>query len=150
MRVSISGTQRIPTPAQERFIRERILKLPPETTVITGGCVGVDALVAEIAYHSGYLIVHTILPADHKKVDPVWRRHCHSFVQMSSDTSYRDRDVAVVEDGNNLLAFPLHDEWVHATRTGDVRSARSGTWMTIRIGRGIGRPVEVFVLDQID
>lgn len=149
MRVSTSGTRAMMTTAQHVFITERILALPRGTVVVTGGCIGVDALIARVAYESGYLRVHAILPSDHRQVDQEWQRYCHTSYQMPPGTSYRQRDREVVHDGDNLLAFPMYDEWNHASSTGDPRSIRSGTWMTVRIARRLNKPVETFVLDDI-
>lgn len=149
MKVSISGTREALSERQREFVRRRILALPAGTTVNTGGCLGVDAFVARVAFSSGYLRVHTIMPGDRRQSDPLWREFCHSFEEMPSYTTFKQRDVAVVEAGDNLLAFPMYREWVHKTRTGDPRSTRSGTWMTVRLARQDGKPVEVFVLSEL-
>lgn len=143
MRIGTSGSRGPLTKAQIALIRAKILSLPEGTTVVTGGCVGVDALIAETAYESGDLKVHTILPADHKAVDPKWREHCHTWRQMPAGTTYRDRDQAVVEESDNLLAFPLYKE-------SDSRARRSGTWMTIRMARRAVQSIETFILDGLE
>jgi hypothetical protein len=148
MRVSTSGTREHLTHIQCAFIVRRIQALPAGTTVVTGGCLGVDTLIATTAFTAG-LYVHTIMPADRRQADPDWRKWCHTFKEMPRGTTMRQRDEAVVEDGDNLLAFPMYKEWVHRTKTGDIRSMRSGTWMTVRIAQKVGKSVEVFVLDDL-
>jgi hypothetical protein len=142
VRVATSGTRERLTMAQAALVRDKVLSLPPGTTVVTGGCVGVDALIATVAYRAGRYHVLTVLPADHSRVDPNWKDHCHEHIQMEHGTTYRQRDAMVVLHGDNLLAFPLYPE-------DDPRSKRSGTWMTVRLAKRAAKPVEAFVLSEV-
>jgi hypothetical protein len=111
--------------------------LPEGTMVITGGCLGGDALVARLARARG-LKVLTILPANHKEVDPEWREHCTEFYQMPPGTSYRDRNTRIVVLSRRM--YGLADGPTNGVDRG------SGTWMTIRIAQRRGVPIQVEVL----
>jgi|SRR5579859_6807201 len=125
-------------PYQEASVREittEILtkfqsKLPPgvEVRVITGACVGVDAIVAEIAHGAGFY-VHTFLPANRSKVDPYWNLHCTEHTEVGDGPEpYRLRNQAMVDAADSLIAFPCTPErWPGGTLS------REGTWMTVRM-----------------
>lgn len=133
-RVGFTGT-REPTRIHAERARQAVESLPVHTVVFTGGCVGVDALVARAAKARG-LYVHVILPSDHSRVDPEWRRYCDSYEQMPPGTSYKDRDARLVHRSRELIAIPLVAEHAPASR-------RSGTWMTVRLARRDLKPVRV-------
>ena len=137
MNVGFTGSRVVP-PGTHPLIRDLVAELPPDTWVITGGCIGVDAIVARYAYRRR-LNVHTVLPADRSRVDPQWMVWCTSHTEMGEGTTYRDRDEALVRRSDRLIALPLHTEE-------DRRSVRSGTWMTIRIALGVGKDVEIYLL----
>jgi len=145
-RIGISGSRQVPTRAQRRAIRQRLAQIPPGTTVIIGGCLGLDSYVARavFAYCTG-VKVHAIVPSDPRTtewVDPDWRVWCHSFEVMPGGTTNRHRNVQLVNRSGRLLAWPQAAE-------GDPMSQRSGTWQTIRLARQRGIPVEVVVLSEI-
>ena len=143
MRVAISGSREGLTPHQRAFIRGRILALPPKSRIITGGCRGVDAYAARVAFEAGHYTVLTVLPSNHRAVDPDWRDHCHGYIQLPGGTTYRDRNIAMLQRADHLLAFPLYPRDHH-------RSKRSGTWMTIGLALADDLAVEVHVLDTLD
>lgn len=122
------------------LIMQVIKNLPDDAKVITGGCIGVDALVAEYAYMAG-IPVHTILPWDRSRVDPEWGQWATTYEEMPQGTTYRDRNIMIVEKSQALIAFPKHPE-------DDPRSTRSGTWMTVRIAYKKGLIVKVYLLTQ--
>jgi hypothetical protein len=140
--IGISGTREMPTALQAERIRQLIRGLQPGTTVVTGACVGVDALAAKIAFSTPGIHVMTVVPANRKAVDPNWQRYCHDFYEMPLGTSYRDRNLYIVDLCDWLLAFPMYAEW-------DGRSTRSGTWQTIRLARKAGKQAQAFVLADI-
>ena len=107
--------------------------------MVTGGCIGVDALVARMA-HGGRRRVHTVVPADRSRVDPYWRKHCDTFEELDPGTTYSDRNERIVELSDRLVAFPEYPEHHNLSR-------RSGTWMTVRIAGRAGKPVEVVTLN---
>lgn len=134
--VGWTGTRRL-TDDMRRFIDTAIDKLHGAVWVITGGCVGVDAYVAEVAFRRG-LHVHTILPADRSRVDPQWRDHCTTYEEMSRGTTYRDRNERIVAlTTTDMFAVPEASE-------DDPISRRSGTWMTVRIARRARKWLTIF------
>lgn len=128
------------TPAMQAWIDRTVQALPDDTVVITGGCVGVDAYVARIASCRG-LHVHTILPANRREVDPDWQRYCLTYQAMPPGTTYRERNMAIVNAADRMVAVPRYDE-------AHPRAIRSGTWMTIRLARATRKPLDIFVPDE--
>ena len=115
--------------------------LPPDATVVTGACVGVDALFARCAKRVG-LKVHTVVPADRSRVDPQWFDWCDSFEEMPEGTDYRARNERVVAlITAALMGFPSQAEDHPGMR-------RSGTWMTIRLAKRAGVPTQTYVLAE--
>lgn len=137
--VGFTGTRSL-TPAENPLIERVVDGLPGGTRVVTGACLGVDAQVATYAFtaHAG-LKIHTIVPADRSRVDPDWLGWCHTYEEMPRGTTYRDRNIRIVTESDRLIAFPDHAEDVPESR-------RSGTWMTIRLCRKAGKPVEIHIL----
>lgn len=109
---------------------------------VHGGCIGIDDVGGQAAHSLG-LLVHAMLINEWRKSPYTadWWNYSDTNAVMSWGTSYRERDQAVVDESNALLAFPLYPE-KHA------RSHRSGTWMTIRMARRKGIPIEVICLNQ--
>jgi hypothetical protein len=137
--VGFTGTRSIRDCDLER-IRAIVLGLPPGTTIVTGACIGVDAIVARIA-HSPRYRVHTIVPANRSRVDPYWRKHCDVSEEMALGTDYRARNERIVELSDRLIAIAEYPEDHH-------RAQRSGTWQTVRIARRAGKTVEVHILNE--
>jgi len=123
---AISGARGRLTPVQEEIIARVMDDLPAYCTIVTGGANGVDAFAARYAKQS-HRAVYTILPADHAQVDPDWRQWCDMYLQMPLGSTYRDRNLKLVQEGMaGLRAFP-------AAAESAPESKRSGTWMTIRL-----------------
>lgn len=114
---------------------------------IVGGCIGGDALIAELAWQIDGVHIHCVLPADHSRVDPHWREHCHSFEQMPDGTDYRARDQRMVDIGllkhGVLKVCPSWPESHPAAK-------RSGTWLTKRLAVRAGLPFELVPLWEED
>lgn len=137
-----SGSKEPLTVAQMAYIDKIISELPKGSRVYTGACVGVDAYVARSAYSRGYY-VHTIVPALRSHVDFQWEMWCHSYEEMPQGTTYRDRNIKIVERGRDgLIAFPLYEE-------DDPRSRRSGTWQTIRLAAKQDRWHVAYLLSEV-
>lgn len=115
-RVGFTGSRQM-TPGMRTYIEETIEALPGDTVVVTGGCIGVDAYAASVAYRSG-LEVYTILPANRELV--------------------RDRNREIVKASDRLYVVPIYPEDHPSSR-------RSGTWMTARIARQRGCPVYIYI-----
>lgn len=101
--------------------------------LVHGACVGVDITAAILAYCRGWR-VHALPAADADA--GMWRdlraeRHAH-VVEPPAPPLERNRRI--VDLCSRLLALPAHPE-------DDPRSARSGTWATIRYARAQGRSV---------
>jgi predicted Rossmann fold nucleotide-binding protein DprA/Smf involved in DNA uptake len=137
MKVAFTGTRSV-IAKDEALIRKTVQSLPSDSTVITGGCLGVDTLVAKIAHELG-LKVHTVMPHNRTQADPYWRTRCSTFEEMPEGTDYRDRNTRMVVLCDRLIAFPNKAEDHGASR-------RSGTWMTVRIARKLGKDVLVELL----
>ena len=138
--VAFSGS-REPTGWMQSHAAQIVDALDSATRVVVGGCVGIDALIARLAYKRG-LWVHAVLPADRRFVDPDWRDYCDSYEELEpSREPFRARNTRMVElidRGGCLHALPQfheqHDD-----------SKRSGTWMTIRLARGAKKPTRVYL-----
>lgn len=103
---------------------------------ITGGCIGFDAQIAKAAFEAGEEVL-TIVPANLSQVDPWVYTRCTRYENMPSGSTYRNRNQRIVDLADTLVAVPEDDE---------LHNSRSGTWMTIRMGRRKGIPVEVYTL----
>lgn len=110
------------------------------TRLANGGCKGIDDIAGQAGHGLG-LLVHTILVPNWEKIEWTadWWEYTDTTATMSHGTGFKERDQAVVDTSEALLAFPLYAER-HS------QSRRSGTWMTIRLAREKGIPVEVIVL----
>jgi len=125
--IAVSGTRELPEGAEEVVSGwlDAILQVSQPKEIVTGACVGVDALAARIARARG-IKVHTIVPSNRRLVDPEWRDHCDTFQEMPEGTTYRHRNIALVDRADMVVVFPLYEE-LHQ------QSRRSGTWQTFRI-----------------
>lgn len=132
--VGFTGTRRV-RPGDEAVLA-RIVGALGAVRVVTGGCVGVDAVVAALAHQRG-LHVHTVLPANRAQVDPRWREHCRTYEKMPDGTDYRGRNERLVRLSDRLVAV-LDRPY--------GRNVRSGTEMTINIARRSGKRVDIHVL----
>ncbi len=95
-----------------------------------GDCVGADEKGHHIAVSLGYSV------RIHPPTDPKYRAFCSSpFVAPA--LSYQDRNQAMVNNCDMLLALPKSNQEVQ----------RSGTWMTIRMARKINLPIIIFYPD---
>lgn len=135
--IAFTGTRTPPEDAAQEI--ERVLAgLPKNARILTGGAIGVDALVARAAHRAGFH-VHTVLPANRRQVDSCWAQFCRTHEQMPTGTSYMQRNNRLVALADRLIAFP---------RTAD-EELRSGTWATVRRGRAKGVLVEVCPLVKL-
>jgi hypothetical protein len=129
------------TQAQRERIDAVLDQVHSAVWIITGGCIGVDAYVAESAHRRG-LHVHTVLPADRSRVDPHWRERCTTYDEMPAGTTYKDRNQRIIDlTTEHLFAYPEAAE-------DDARSLRSGTWQTVRLGRHAGKRIHVNAADD--
>lgn len=108
---------------------------PPSPTIqiITGGCIGLDAYVAEVLHARGYH-VHTVLPGDMSRVDKEWASHCSSHERTAlTSEPYRLRNTRMVGLCDRLIVFAYH-------------LGRNGETMTYNIARKANKPTQVVML----
>jgi len=135
--IAITGTRTVRAQDCDR-LAQRLAALDVErVTLITGACIGVDALAAAFWHRLGGR-VHTIVPANRAQVDPYWAAACTTWEAMPAGTDYRARNREMVDQADQVLAFARYPE-------ADGRSRRSGTWMTVRLARKAQKLVEVHV-----
>ena len=119
----------------QRILNEIYLQYAREAHIITGGCIGVDAIVARVA--TGLLLEHTvILPEKRGLVDKYWSVYCTQYVEHIG--TYKERDAEIVKRSEILFAFPSCDE-----KDAEGNYTRSGTWMTVRLARQKGIPTSI-------
>lgn len=137
MEIGITGSRKINEQDAvlqiETVLNEIYLQHGKEAHIITGGCIGCDAIAARIA--TGLLLRHTvILPEKRGYVDKFWSVYSTDFIEFKG--SYKERDAEIVKRSEMLFAFPSCEE-----KEENGEYTRSGTWMTIRLARAKGIPV---------
>jgi len=117
------------------------LNFKNEATIVTGGCIGVDALVARLA--AGLLFkVFTIIPANTRAVDKYWAVYAkESFI--FKEGSYKNRNEKIVEVSDILVALVSVPEF---DKNGEF--THSGTWQTVRLARKKKIPVLVIEVKE--
>lgn len=131
MILGFTGSQSIPQMGFDHlFDRLELLytKYQPEGIVV-GACTGYDAEVQMWFVHNRPEVRRTVVvPANRSKVDPRCLQDTGAeFVLMPDGTSYRDRNIRLVELSDRLAGF-----W-----TG--KRAYSGTFMSLNIGRKVDK-----------
>lgn len=109
--------------------------------LVHGGAIGVDALWAEFGHRLGYP-VYGIIPAKRTFVDPNYRKWSHWITEMPEGTDYRQRNMVLLSAISYLIGYPLRPE-------ADRRSHRSGTWMTLRLARGMDIPSTTYTISNL-
>jgi predicted Rossmann-fold nucleotide-binding protein len=134
MQLAVSGPVSI-SPAQVAGVRSVLARqFDEDDRLVTGGAYGVDTVAAVWAKGEG-LYVHLIVPKD-----LVWHRELRAIVDEVTevDGSYMERNEAVAEACDALLAFPYTKR----------EHLRSGTWATVRRVQGRAKPVKVVALSR--
>jgi predicted Rossmann fold nucleotide-binding protein DprA/Smf involved in DNA uptake len=116
------------------LLTEAITALPRGTIVVQGGAIGIDYEAARIAHNLG-LDVWTIYPSDHSHISTTTRIRSTRVEYMPPGTSYRQRNERVVGLSDWVIAVP--------ERPSNGVDWGSGTWMTVRIAKGVGKAVVV-------
>ena len=147
MRYGFTGTRTLDA-ADELVVARAVSLLEDGTEFTTGACIGADFFVGQSLWLAKPDAVHrVIVPADRSRVDHWWTHRAIGDTvrveEMSAGTTYKDRNLRIVEHSDVLVAFPAHPE-------DDPRSRRSGTWQTVRMARQRGIVVIVTVLDRPD
>ncbi len=134
MKVGITGTRHGITAAQQARLHE-LTSTAQATELHHGDCQGADA-----AAHFGVLNMRswrmfTGLPrirlVAHPADDSEWRAFCQGYDELREPLPYLDRNHALVDAVDLLLALP---------RTA-AEERRSGTWAAVRYARQAGTPV---------
>lgn len=129
-------------------VEDILSELPEAYAYITGGAIGGDALIGNwLAWNKPDAKHIVIVPSNRSAIDPWWDRFnleapYVDVYLMPSGTSYRDRNQEILTRSTELIAFPAYREW-------DVRSKRSGTWMTARIAKKMGLKVTCHIGDDL-
>lgn len=114
-------------------------------TYVTGGCRGWDAFIGRYLAMRFPLKTHlVVVPANRSQVDPWWFEFDLGTIlvyYMDEGTDYKDRNKEIVRRSDHLFYCADYPE-------DHGKSARSGTWQTVRLGRGADIPVDGIVLNS--
>lgn len=155
MRIGFTGTRNVPDACVQRvqdFVGDHSIIVADELEFTTGGCVGFDALAAQwLVDNTPWSTHRVVVPANESQVDQrvvTIIANCAKFApsaylveRMPPGTSYRDRNIRILEHSDELVAVAEYPEDAG-------RSRRSGTWMTVRLARKRGIPVHLLVLSE--
>lgn len=129
-------------PSDTFLLQEILLEIALEygrhVTIVTGACIGIDALVARLA-SALYLSVLTIVPAYRGKVDPEWRQYCTTSYEMPEGSTFRDRNTYLVQCSTYLIA---------CFRNRSEEALRTGEGMTLRIAYRLNVPTTSVYLHE--
>jgi hypothetical protein len=118
------------------------LQYGKDITFVTGACIGIDAIVAKMAYQMLFN-VHVVVPSNNKYLDHEWHIWHTSYEMMPKISGYKDRNVKIIELSSELIAFPSVDEYY---ANGEL--SHSGTWMTIRLAKKKNIPIIIEMVNE--
>jgi hypothetical protein len=97
---------------------------------VTGACVGGDAFIGRTLHDMFPAKRHVVIvPANRSRVAVWWHdAPTVQVIEMPPGTSFRDRNVQIVDRSALLVGIPARHEFA-------VESRRSGSWQTIRLAR---------------
>ena len=117
---------------------------------VTGAALGADTLIGEWLVEEMPIgpTHHIIVPANHDQIIPWWEKNETAIElydlgyltveQMPEGSSYKDRNQAIVDASDELVAFPAFPE-------SHPNARRSGTWQTVRMARRANLPIDIFI-----
>lgn len=121
MKVGFTGTRTGMTDPQIEAFSGVISKLHV-TEFHHGDCVGADRDAHTVINH----LFSDVLIIGHPPLEQKLRAFCKGFHEMRPEQSYLDRNKAIVDETETLIAIP-------STKKSQVRS---GTWSTVRYATG--------------
>jgi hypothetical protein len=133
---------------EEEVEVEQILYTLNGDGVVTGACIGLDEFVAKwFATNRPHMKQIIYVPGDRSRVNMAFVDAMEilpqvSVVFMPKNSSYAERNLAIVASCEILLGFPRE-------RESHPNSRRSGTWQTIRKGRLANKTVHVHILTEL-
>jgi hypothetical protein len=135
---------------EESLEIERVLYTLNGDRVVTGACIGVDEFVAEWFLNHRPSMKQTILvPGDRSRVNMAFIDRMLKVpadrvevVFMHRTTSYAQRNIEIVKRSTLIIGFPRY-------RESHIKSARSGTWQTLRKARLTSKVVRHYVLSEL-
>lgn len=133
IRLGVTGTRELPTEPQEYHLGLLIhtaIRLTSGDRVFHHGCaIGTDETAHQYALSIPGILIHghpgygaNFTTAYRMKIRP------DEFTTIHQAKRYGERNHDIIRAVNLLIACPLHPEH-------DPRSARSGTWQTVRLAR---------------
>jgi hypothetical protein len=110
-----------------------LCRVPHADRYITGACIGGDEFIGVWLFTNRPAARHAVIvPANRSRVSYWWTRipggERVEVIEMPPGSSYRDRNLRLVTEATDTYGFPDYPE-------DHPRSARSGSWQTIRLGR---------------
>jgi hypothetical protein len=130
VRIAVSGARKFEISKHRELVGgvlETLIARHRGIVLITGGAVGLDAYAARWGFQSALrkqVRVHTVLPADHKQVDPDWQNCCDTFEQMPDFTTYQHRNERMVNLCDWFYAWPFMSLY-------EMGKYKGGTWRAI-------------------
>ena len=126
--IGFTGTRKGMTELQIRELTEQLQKLQPQV-VHHGDCTGADA-----QFHD---LVREHCPECRIVIHPPIASVLRAFKKGDKTRTpipYLDRNKAIVEESRLLIAAPS-----------STQETRGGTWSTVRLAKGLRRPVVLLV-----
>lgn len=151
MVITFTGTRSVRASTSRILIEETIRKLKrfDPTRFVSGAAYGVDSIAALGAITQFKWCQHGLFVPTGKHNEKVVEHferlveiapHQFAVSYMPDGTDFLDRDDAMVEEGDILVAFPFSRK----------EQMRSGTWATVRRARKIEMPIYFTPLDGTD
>jgi hypothetical protein len=145
--VGFTATRETPQGYAATVIRAHLAGMTRARGFVTGGCVGGDHFVGETLVQIFPHLEHAVIvPAKRTLVHDWWTAYgaLVKVIEMPPGTSYRQRDLRLVEKCERLIGYPMYPE-------ADHRSTRSGSWMTIRMARrGHDASPQIFPITRLN